>query len=486
MRPAFLLLFLVLSLPLFAVEVVPSRHIPATVAAAAPPLAAGKRVPFGWQTGQVDAQSGIGLTWPGLPADVMPTRLRITVGVDVRDGKLVEVRLARSGRLLGTFDIRFASLFGLFEIPLAASDVPAVRDEGVVLRLTRGAPLRIFTAGPALPPELAPHLLVPGTRAPFDEFLARLRSFACVQSFGWMEGCVVDGLLDLAERPGHADLQDVVRDHFAHFIIDGRLVYESPTSDIADGRIYGIEGSLPFAALARIEPRHALLDLPVTFWRGRGDADGAIIDGHHTSSEGAYTVGYPLAVVGRARGDADLEQRALVQLRTRQQRLFDGSTFWRTREADGKMGNRNWARGIAWQLVGQVRTLRVLRDRPDIAEDIAAFQALAAWTLKSQRADGLWSVFVDAPPLTQDTAGSAGIAAAFALGAAQGWLGPEYHASAERTLAALCRHLTPDGFLGGASQSNKGGEGLQRGDYRVIYQMAMGLMAQLVAALPER
>ncbi|WP_437206165.1 hypothetical protein [Planctomicrobium sp. SH664] len=42
--------------------------------------------------------------------------------------------------------------------------------------------------------------------------------------------------------------------------------------------------------------------------------------------------------------------------------------------------------------------------------------------------------------------------------------------------------LTPDGFLQGASQSNKGGEDLQRSEYRVIYQMGMGLMAQLLAA----
>ena len=38
-------------------------------------------------------------------------------------------------------------------------------------------------------------------------------------------------------------------------------------------------------------------------------------------------------------------------------------------------------------------------------------------------------------------------------------------------------------FVGDVSQSNKGGEGLQRGDYRSICQMGMGLMAQLIAAL---
>ena len=32
------------------------------------------------------------------------------------------------------------------------------------------------------------------------------------------------------------------------------------------------------------------------------------------------------------------------------------------------------------------------------------------------------------------------------------------------------------------AQGNKGGEALQRGGYRLVYQMGMGLMAQLIAA----
>jgi hypothetical protein len=50
-------------------------------------------------------------------------------------------------------------------------------------------------------------------------------------------------------------------------------------------------------------------------------------------------------------------------------------------------------------------------------------------------------------------------------------------------LTALKGSLTADGFLAGVSPSNKGGAAIQRSDYRVIYQMGMGLMAQLLAAL---
>lgn len=170
----------------------------------------------------------------------------------------------------------------------------------------------------------------------------------------------------------------------------------------------------------------------------------------------------------------------------RQARLFDGKMFWRTSEPKegviGK-GNRAWARGIAWQMLGYARTLRELKHRTDLAEHITAFQQLAAWVLPFQRPDGLWSVFVDKPALTPDTSGSAGIAAALAIGAQQGWLEAAARTAAAKTLAGLTLHLTPDGFLGGVSQANKGGEELQRGNYRVIYQMGMGLLAQLIAAL---
>jgi len=173
----------------------------------------------------------------------------------------------------------------------------------------------------------------------------------------------------------------------------------------------------------------------------------------------------------------------------RQGRLFDGKMFWRTSEPkDGvvQKGNRAWARGIAWQMLGFARTLRELNHRSDLADCIKSFQQLAAWVLPYQRDDGLWSVFVDQPQLTPDTSGSAGIAAALAIGAQQGWLDEDAKVAAAKTLAGLKLHLTQDGFLGGVAQANKGGEGLQRGEYRVIYQMGMGLMAQLIAALEAK
>jgi unsaturated rhamnogalacturonyl hydrolase len=463
-----------------------SRHLAARVVSAPDvPLPAGKREPFGWKTAAIGAIPLV-LAWPELPADARPTALRITVGLDVRDEKLIEAYLPESGRVLGAFDVRYACLFQVFEIPLAPADAADIRREGVALRLTKGAELRVFTEGDAMPAALQPHLLVPGKADAMTEYFARMDSLACVQSFSWQGGCVLDGLLDLAALPAHAPLKDAARRHLARFIIGGKLVYENHVSAVSDGRIYGIEGTLPFAALAKLEPQSPLLELALNSWAKKHDAEDCIQDGQHTSSEGAYTVGYPLAIIARLRKDDALEQLALTQLRVRQARLFDGKMFWRTSEPkDGVIGkgNRAWARGIAWQMLGFARTLRELKHRSDLAELIAAFQQLAAWIVPYQRADGLWSVFVDKPELTPDTSGSAGIAAALAIGAQQGWLDANARTAAAKTLAGLKPHLTPDGFLGGVSQANKGGEELQRGTYRVIYQMGMGLIAQLIAAL---
>ncbi len=466
------------------------RYLGARIVAqpeAAPPAA--QRVPFGWRVATVAAdepgKAPLTLAWPDLPADAKPTRFRLTVGLDERDEKTVEVFLPTSRRVVGTMELRFVSQFQVYELVLTPADVADIKREGLALRLTAGSNLETFVGGANLPDTFLPHLLVPGASDPTQEFFARMNSLACVQQFGWMEGCVLDGLLDLSERPQYSFMKEAAQRHLDLFFQGKRLVYESPRSAPIDGTVYGIEGTLPFAALARLHPEHPALELALKFWLAHRDADGVIIDGQNTTSEGAYTIGYPLALLGRARRVDEWERLALTQLKVRQERFFDGKEFWRTRSAEGHRTNRNWARGIAWQILGMARTLAVLKERKEAQELIPAFVQLSKWVCGYQRSDGLWSVFVDEMMLTPDTAGSAGIAAALAIGVRNGWLTADARRNAERTREGLKKHLTPDGFLGGVSQSNKGGEGLQRGSYRSIYQMGMGLQAQLIAALEK-
>jgi unsaturated rhamnogalacturonyl hydrolase len=451
-----------------------------------PPVPTGKRPPCGWRAVGISPTdiSPVVLRWSDLPDRTVATHLRVTIAIDLKGERMVEAVLASSGRQLGRFDVRNASVLQPCEIPLPPDDLPAIRREGIALRVAAGdGPLWILAGGQDLDPVHAPHLLVPGTLHPLAEFHARIASLGSLQPFGWMGGCVLDGLLDLGERPdGKAALAAAQR-QLGMFIRGDHLIYEGPASDPCDDRIDTIEGTLPFAALARLHPGHALLDLAVQWWQREPDADGAVIDWISTTSEGSYTVAYPMALIARQRNDEALERMAATQIRLRQQRLVASDGFWRLSRSNGTRANREWARGIAWHLLGGMRTLAVLHDRPSGDGLAQGLVELAARMQGMQRADGLWSVFVDEPALVQDTAGSAGIAAALALGARLGLLPVSARESARRCLAGLVCHLTADGLLGGVSASNKGGEDLQRGAYRVIYPMGMGLMGQLIAAI---
>ena len=78
-----------------------------------------------------------------------------------------------------------------------------VRDGGEVRHRTT-MELRVqATDGEEMSAALQPHLLVPGTADALTEYFARMDSLACVQAFSWQEGCVLDGLLDLAALPAH-------------------------------------------------------------------------------------------------------------------------------------------------------------------------------------------------------------------------------------------------------------------------------------------
>lgn len=61
-------------------------------------------------------------------------------------------------------------------------------------------------------------------------------------------------------------------------------------------------------------------------------------------------------------------QMAVEQVAIRQDLLFDGKEFWRTRSDDGHRDNLDWAQGIAWQILGIVRSLSAAQHQTDISE----------------------------------------------------------------------------------------------------------------------
>lgn len=460
-------------------------HYATGYAVDAPPatLDSDKRLTRGWDAFPVLPGHTTRLHWNAFPEVTDAVRLRVSVAIDEREVKQVEVFLPESGRIVGVLDIRYAHIFQPFEIHIAAQDANAIRSEGLGLRLREGTqPLWLLhdPSGQA-EPALMPHLLVTPPADPLVAMIDRLASKASLQFFGWQEGCVLNGLMDLANAgvlPRDRALR-AIESHFQHFFTpDGQLSYEDDWSRPREGEIYGIECTLPFAVLAQWQPSHPALQSAVAFWLAAG-RDGRVQDDDMLSAEGGYTVAYPMTQLALTLDEPALMTGAMQQLRLRRDRLFVDDALYLRVYDDGRRSFRNWCRGAAWYLLGLARTLALT---PSV-ELTAAFQAAAAWVVRFQQPDGLWSCFLDEPAIRPDTAGSAGIAAALALGVQHGLLDTAYVEPARRALTGLTAHLTPDGFLGGVAQVNKAGEGLQRSDYRVISQMASGMMAQLVAAL---
>jgi rhamnogalacturonyl hydrolase YesR len=422
------------------------------------------------------------LHWPHVPQVEGDIRLRVSVALDEREAKRAAAVLPQSGKIIGVFDIRYAHIFQPFEIIIHAEDANAIRDAGLGLRLEMGEkPLWLLHEQEA-EPALMPHLLIASPPDPRQALIDRLASLASLQFFGWQEGCVLNGLLDLADSGliARERVRQTVQEHFRFFFNDaGKLSYEDDYSRPRKGEIYGIECTLPFAALAQVQPDHPALHDAIAFWLKAAQA-GSIQDADMLSAEGGYTVAYPMTALALTLNRPELIEIALHQLRLRCDRLFTGETFWLRVYDDGRRTFRNWCRGVAWYMLGLARTLALLPDPP--ADLRAALAQAATWIVMHQREDGLWSCFVDEAAVLPDTSGSAGIAAALALGCKHALLDAHMLAAARRTLAGLVPYLTPDGFLGGVAQVNKAGEPLQRSNYRVISQFGMGLMAQLLAA----
>lgn len=458
----------------------------------------GRRVPFGWSAirlGEKETIFHIGdiAPTPNEEDGSLPIQFRLTAAVEFRHEATVEISLAKSERKLGALDLRYGEPHQLFSLTLSKEDAVTASREGVTARVVAGDPVWIFS-GNGAPMEHQPHLLVKGKLSPAGEFFRRMASPASIQPFGWMEGCVLDGLLDLAESTGNASFRRAALSHLALFTggkgekPGDQLILEDHFGKPSDGKFFSIESVLPLAALSRVEPSHPLLALALPYWKSRINAAGVIADWSITS-EGSYTVSYVAAELARASGKnqaGELREFAIGQARARLC-LFDGREFFRIISPDGRKGNRNWLRGIAWHLLGLARTLAALKkgaDRELPPDLVAGFTDFSGWVLRQQRPDSLWDVFSDDPSSDHDTdtSGAAGTAAALAIGARIGLLPESALAAAEKSLRALEDFLTPDGFLTHATQSNKCGESIQRSRYRVIYPMGMGLLAQLYAA----
>ena len=458
-------------------------------------IPAGKRLPFGWPAFAVSPNESGDDVILHFPKQVpqKPLRLRLTVAIDTREAKKVEVRSAQTNQWLGELDLRFSYATELYEVLLSTEKAAILRQEGIRLRMISGTSPIWFLAPDknSAYAGLQPHVLTDTAYAnPETAFWANLGSLRSIQQFSWMEGCVTDGLLDWWLKSRSPEAKKALEAHFALFFdSQQRLVYENARSEPADGTIYGIECPLPLATLAHLQPNHPALDLLVSFARRKSQSNGLIQD-QSLTTEGCYTLAYPLAVLARQRQDVELARSALANLQHRQEALVTPDVVYQGRNQAGEWNAYpNWGRGLVWYLLGTVRTLNELNPLaaqldPAVLQNLkATFLQTAGRMLKDRDAKGYWHGFVGEPQTGIDTSATAGIAAALALATQYGWLPSETLKTLEITKKALFQHLTPDGFLTGACQSNRGGVELQRSGYRVISQYAAGLMAQFLVAM---
>ena len=460
---------------------------------ATPP--APKRAPFGWPVVAIGHEKPLRITFDSVDTlDNVTIEFGFCVALERRDTVVVRIATPATARTVATVDVTCPFVFNIFRTGLD----PEILRDGIDLTLeTPGDALWIFAAasrdersesadGPS--PYHLPHV-TRGRRADSSEtavaeFARRLASRASVQQFGWMEGCVLNGLEELQRATDGTAYDAAIADHLALFESFGRLVYENPRSEPADGTVYGVEGTLPVATIARRKPSAFAVGAAVQYWAGKTDDTGVIHDGSVTA-EGSYTVAYPIAVVGQATGDKALTKAAIRQLEARAEALHVGEDVYLRLHADGSRSFRNWGRAWAWYLLGGIRTIETIGVAAIPEEILGDFRDAAASALSRQDSDGLWHCYCGEPETGTECSSSAGVAAAFAIGSRIGVLGREYHAAAHRAADVIAQHLTIDGFLTNCSQSNKGGEQLQRSGYRVVSQFAMGLFGQLLGALAD-
>jgi unsaturated rhamnogalacturonyl hydrolase len=472
-------------------------HIPAaSIKAPKVQVPLGKRTPFGWDTFVVPpaGKSGrVTILFGKTDIQFSEMRFRLCSVMDIREEIAINVYSRATKLLIGSFDIRYPHILQPFELLIDSSHHADILRKGVSLQMVKGT-VPVWFLSHHAPDDLnnealRPHLLLSNGKGDKDRFLKNFGSLNSIQQFGWMEGCVLDGLFDMFRKTGDHLYLSTINQHLNLFFDnDKKLDYEDPRSNRVYDNIYGIECPLPIAVIAKLEPRHPVLQQLADYCFVNKTDDG-LIGGGHITTEGCYTLAYPMAETAVALVNPELAELAIKQILLRHKYLFlDGHIHQRgTRE--GHAGYTSWARGVAWYLLGMARTLISLEklngfsDLEGVAEMRTLFEEGVKWALKYQQLNGLWYAFLREALTGTDTSGSAGIAAAMALGEKHGFLSFSVRENTEMACNELFRHLTPDGFVTGAVQSNKAGEELQRSGYRVISQYSSGLLAQLVAAL---
>ncbi|MCW8130275.1 MAG: glycoside hydrolase family 88 protein [Planctomycetota bacterium] len=425
------------------------------------------------------AHAGAELSAPALVSAEQrhPRHLLLVVAADCRYDATLTLGMPSTG-WHHAVELSFSSVAQRLYVELPREVIARLHETPLQLKSYGEAPVW-FVAPRAGVESLVPHLLMGSVSGNPRAAMDRLAEPA-LAPFGWMGGCIVEALEMWAKTPNGGNYARALDAWFARYLSKDSLVYDGVRSERIENRFESIEATLPIASIARRSPGHPALDAARRFWDEARKPDGSVRD-HSFTAEGSYTVAYPMMALGKRLNDAALCEDALRQLRMRRENLiYQGDLYLRA--LNGGRSYRNWARGIAWYLLGLVHTLR--EAGPDAPADLREhLNERAAWIRSRMRSDFLWDNFLDEPGAPPDASGSCGIAAALMAAWNAGLLNENPRSWAESTSAAALQLLHADGYLGSVAPNNKRGEAVQHLARRTCEPFALGLLAQLLHGL---
>lgn len=458
-------------------------------------LPPGKVIIKGWKAFPVPVAVNdtpkVRLYFPEIKSNTSSIWLRLTAALFFDEQYSIEVHLAESGSLIGTFDIRYAHSFQPFQLLIDTKYLSSISQEGITLDMKKGTKDAWFFLPDIEKPATAglqPHLLVGTTKNVTATLTSNILSENAIAPFGWIGGCVNDALLEMFRAGNQEALVALKKQLSVYLNDDSGICFENPRNELLTGTFNSIEDFLPFAAIAAIWPQHKVIELALRFLGSRENNDGLLSGGNEATAEGCYTLAYPLAAIAINRNDRDLAEKALTHIRQRIHYLNDGEAIYQRVTLGGKKGFRNWGRGVVWYLLGTIKTVGLLHQKgllkqDEMADVVADFQQAVAMVTKWQDQRGFYYAYLDRRETGIDVSATAGIAAAIAWGIKYGHLDKRLLPTLKQTQKNLLEFVTPDGFVTGITQINRGGEVLQENGFRVITQFGMGLVLQLSMAL---
>ncbi len=429
-----------------------------------------------------DSSSYLDLSWPEgrwLTDISEPLQLRLTLANEIVTYPYLSVSIMGQ-KEIGQIDLSMGCIFQIGELTLKPEDLKSIASHGLRITLKgagEDASLIISSVGSAR--TIEPHILIPGSRTPLEEFRMRLKSMDAVTGYGWKSACVLGGLYDLARsaREEREESRKLLLEYLERYYPEPYVLPK-----------FWVEGTGGTGVLAQYRPDHPEIEGVITFIKHHRDTDGFVLEHDVAVTESNYNVAWPMAALGRLRHDNELTDIAITHLRQAKERLVDlEGAIWlrqgRTPEGGIYRTYKLWSRGIAWYFLGLMRALDELEQPP--ADLIEEAKQRAAALLPYQDEEGCWKVFADDPQTLAESSGTAGIASALAIGVRKGWFGSKEAEAARHAYEGLKRLLTPDGLIRNVSHSNKhaGGEEFQRNSKGAILQYGMGMFAQLVAEM---